>query len=81
MTVLAMPVYAANPPIGWQLEHTTVVTSPQDRKRTKVGVGEKVDLKTPCPADWTIQGGGTLSTTTEDGCGKLSWIFQPRYLQ
>lgn len=59
-----MPVYAANPPIGWQLEHTTVVTSPQDRKRTKVGVGEKVDLKTPCPADWTIQGGGTLSTTT-----------------
>ncbi len=30
----------------------------------KVGVGEKVDLKAPCPADWTIQGGGTLSTTT-----------------
>ncbi len=62
--VLAMPVYAANPPIDWQLDHTTVVTSPKDRKRTKVGVGEKVDLKAPCPADWTIQGGGVLSTAT-----------------
>ena len=59
-----MPAYASNPPIDWQLEHTTVVTSPKDRKRTKVGVGEKVDLKAPCPADWTIQGGGTLSVAT-----------------
>jgi hypothetical protein len=62
--LLTMQSRSANPPIDWKIQHLTVVTSPKDRKRLKVGVGEKVYLGAPCPADWTIQGGGTLSRKT-----------------
>lgn len=44
----------------------TVATSPADRTRTRIGVGEEVTLTVnPGPASWSItSGGGTLSPST-----------------
>jgi len=39
-----------------------VATSPTDRARTRIGVGEEVTLTaSPGPATWTVSGGGTVS--------------------
>lgn len=47
------------------LTSQTVATSPSDRARTKLGVGEEVTLTvTGNPATWTISGGGTLSPSS-----------------
>jgi hypothetical protein len=43
----------------------TVASSPKKRERTKIGVGEEVDLTvSPAPATWAISGSGTLSPST-----------------
>jgi hypothetical protein len=44
----------------------TVATSPANRARTRIGVGEEVDLTVdPAPATWAItSGGGTLSPSS-----------------
>jgi hypothetical protein len=47
------------------LASQTIATSPADRTRTTIGVGEEVTLTvTGNPATWTISGGGTLSPNT-----------------
>jgi hypothetical protein len=51
------------------LTHLTEATSPSNRKRTKLGVGERVTLKVaPGPGNWLVSGGklssGTGSTVT-----------------
>lgn len=57
----------SNDPVAHSITSETVVTSPVDRSRKKVGVGEEVNL-TFVPAHnatWKIeQGSGTLSATT-----------------
>lgn len=43
----------------------TIATSPADRARTRIGVGEEVRLTTnKGPATWTIAGGGTLTPSS-----------------
>lgn len=47
------------------LASQTIATSPSNRARTKIGVGEEVTLTvTGNPATWTISGGGTLSPSS-----------------
>lgn len=45
------------------LKHQTVATTPADRARLTVGVGEEVDIRTvpPTAVTWTINGGGTVT--------------------
>jgi len=43
----------------------TIATSPANRARTRIGVGEEVELTvSPGPATWSVSGGGTLSSTS-----------------
>ena len=46
----------------------TVATTPADRKRVKLGVGEKVTLTLQptalTPVTWSVTGSGTLSATS-----------------
>lgn len=59
------PAAATPPPCPTPCTITsqTVATSPANRARTKIGVGEEVDLTvSPAPATWAItSGGGTLT--------------------
>lgn len=42
-----------------------VATTPSNRARTKIGVGEEVTLTvSPGPANWAVSGGGSLSSTS-----------------
>jgi hypothetical protein len=64
----AAPTSGAPPPCPTPCTITsqTVATSPRNRARTRIGVGEEVDLTVnPAPATWAISsGGGTLSPST-----------------
>jgi hypothetical protein len=42
----------------------TVQTAPADRARTRIGVGEEVQLTASTAASWSVSGGGTLSATS-----------------
>lgn len=54
-------VYGGNEPIIITLTHETVATSPKDRKRVKIGVGEEVIITASIKVNWIIAGGGKLS--------------------
>ena len=60
---ISTPLYAPNDPVLSSIASETVVTSPTDRARRKVGVGEDVTLTfVPAqPVSWSISGGGTLT--------------------
>jgi hypothetical protein len=66
-TVQQCPAQAGTPKKTCTITSQTHATSPANRTRTKIGVGEEVDLTvTPGPAtNWAItSGGGTLSSTS-----------------
>jgi len=52
----------------FRVDHQTVATSPADRTRTKVGVGEVVDLTVVPPSvpgvEWHLFGGGAISSNS-----------------
>lgn len=49
---------------GWKIESETVKSSPPDRARTKVGVGEEVTVTASESVNWTLQGGGSISSSS-----------------
>jgi glycosyltransferase involved in cell wall biosynthesis len=62
------PSHAPSPspsPTPCKITSQTVATTPPNRTRTRVGVGERVTLRvTPGPANWSVTGRGTVSPAT-----------------
>ena len=70
-------LYAANHTITHTIESETVVTSPSDRARKKLGIGEEVKLTLlgGHKATWTLTGGGKIDGGTAAVPGKTTVTY------
>lgn len=71
-------LHAKNDPITHTIDSQTVVTSPSDRKRRTLGIGEEVTLTflgAGHKATWTLEGGGKIDGGTAPVPGKSSVTF------
>ncbi|MES2996826.1 MAG: hypothetical protein V4733_08455 [Verrucomicrobiota bacterium] len=75
-----MPIVSAgvNEDIAHSIRSTTIVPSPSDTQRTKLGVGELVmlELVPSHNATWTISGGGKINNSTQNVSGTSVVLFE-----